>query len=119
MTHQSIVEVGGEILSEERNVWFHYSCGCDIVVFIICTIFVALALLPRTRRPVEASFPLETRFDLSYGSDASVTAGYPAGFHFCVYLLAFDSIIALDAGCGGEGPVALNQLLRHNTCVTL
>ena len=108
MTHQSIVKLGWEILSEKRDVRLHYSCDCNIVVFIVCTIFVALALLPRTRRPVEASFPLETRFDLSYGSDASITAGYPAGLHFCIYLLAFDSIIALDAGCGGEGPVALN-----------
>ena len=102
------MEIGWEILAEKRDVRFHYSCDGDIVVFIICTIFVALALLPRTGRPIEASFPLETWFDLSYGSDASVTAGYPAGFQFCVYLFAFDSIIALDAGCGGEGPVALN-----------
>lgn len=108
MTHQSIVKVGREILPEKCNVRLHYSCHCNVVIFIVCTIFVALALLPRTRRPVEASFPLETRFDLSNGSDASVAAGYPAGFHFCIYFLAFDSIIALDAGCGGEGPVALN-----------
>ena len=108
MTHQAVVEGGGEIFAEECDVWFHYACDCDVVVFVVGAVFVALALFPRAGGPVEASFSLEAWFDLSYGSDAAVTAGYDAGFHFCVYLFAFDFIIALDAGCGGEGPVALN-----------
>ena len=108
MTHQPVVEGCWEVLAKECDIWLHDSRNSDIVVFIIRTVFVALLFLPRPGRPVRASFPLETRFGLSYRPNTSVATGYLAGFQVLVYLFAFDSVFALNACCSGERSVTLN-----------
>lgn len=108
MIHQSIVKGRWEILAEEGDIRLHDSCSCNIVILIIRTILIALPFFPRTRRPIGASFPLETRFRLSYRLNTSIATRYPSGFQFLVYRFAFDPICTLNARCSGEGSMTLN-----------
>lgn len=119
MIHQSIVKGRWKILAEECDIRFHYSRSRNIVILIVRAIFVALALLSRTRRPIGASLPFETWFSLSYRSNTSVAASYPAVLQFFIYLFAFDPVFTFNAGCSGEGSVTLDQLLGQNPCMAL
>ena len=108
MTHQPVVEGCREVLAKESDIRLHDPRDRDIVIFIIRTVFVALSFLPRPRRAVRASFPFETRFGLSDGSNASIAMGDLAGFQVLVYLFAFDFVFALDASRSGEGSMTLD-----------
>ena len=108
-----------EILAEECDIRLHDPRNCDIVILIVSAIFVTLPFLPRTGRTVGASFPLEARLALSYGSNASVAAGYPSGFQFLIYLFALDFVFTFNAGCSSKGSVTLNELFRQDSCVAL
>ena len=106
--HQPVVEGGWEVLAEECDVRLHDSRNRNVVVLIIRTIFVAWPFLPRNRRPVGASFPLESGFGLSYGSDTSVATRYLSGFQILVYVFALDFVFTLKAGCSGKRSMTLN-----------
>ena len=107
VTHQAVVEGRGKILAEECDVGLHDSRDRNVVVLIIRTIFVAWPFLPRNRRPIGASFPLESGFGLSYGSDTSIATRYLSGFQVFIYVFALDFVITFDAGCSSKGPVTL------------
>lgn len=119
MIHQSVVEGRREILAEESDIRLHDARNRNVIVLIIRTVFVALPFLPRTGRTIGTPFSLNPRFDLSYRSNTSVAAGYLSGFQFFIYFFAFDLVFTLNAGCGGEGSMTLNELLRQNPRMSL
>ena len=71
-----------------------------IIIFIICTILVALALLPRAAGSIRAPFPLESWLDFSYFPDALIAASHFPSLQIVIYLLTIDLVFALYASSG-------------------
>ena len=116
--HQSVVEGRGEILAKECDIRLHDPRNGDVVILIIRTILVALPFLPRARRPIGASFSLQTWFGLSYRSNTSIATRDPSGFQLLIYLFASDPVFTLNTCCGGEGSMTLNQLFGKYSSMT-
>lgn len=69
-----------------------------VFIFIICTILVALALLPRPTGSIRAPFPLESWLDFSDFPDALIAASHFPSLQIVIYLLTVNLVFALYAG---------------------
>ena len=64
------------MMTSHGEINLHYSRHRYVFIFIICTILVALALLPRAAGSIRAPFPLESWLDLSDLPDALIAASH-------------------------------------------
>ena len=117
---QSPAEGIREVFTEEGDVGLHDACDGDFVILVVVVgaVFVVFTLLfvGFGREAAVAAFALDAlRADagggrLSKGLDTALAARDPAGFEVVVDGGTGDFVGAFQAGGGGEGAVALDEV---------
>lgn len=109
MLDQASAELVGQSLPKEGDIGFHNAGGWDIVVLIRAVIIVATTA-PPGGGAVLGALPLSHAIAAQSG-DALDASRDLAGLHVVKYGVAGDLVTTALAGGGGEGAMALDQLL--------